>query len=213
MRHLSLIRAAPAGALVLLASGGLGGCISTATYGTGEAPESTLLSEATGGLFDKDEEKAQIDYEPRAPLVVPPAAQLPEPAPPPSQLAAGDWPVEPVEEELEIVMSEGGGAERRAMSPEYVRRMGPLARLMNRGRGERVKMSEVGAARSFLTEQNGAEEFAAALAEADGLSSSERRYLTDPPSHYREPAETAPTEFEDIEDKKDGNFLTRLLGL
>jgi hypothetical protein len=54
------------------------------------------------------------------------------------------------------------------------------------------------------------EEFKTAVAEAEGLTRTERRFLTDPPQEYREPASTAPTEFEGVEKKK-GFFLTRWL--
>ena len=50
------------------------------------------------------------------------------------------------------------------------------------------------------------EKFQAAVAESKGYGRTERRYLTDPPDAYREPAPTAPTEFEDIDTKKKGNL-------
>ena len=42
------------------------------------------------------------------------------------------------------------------------------------------------------------QQFQQALADSKGLSRSERQFLTDPPNAYREPAPTAPSEFEDI---------------
>ena len=44
--------------------------------------------------------------------------------------------------------------------------------------------------------------FQAAVNDANGVGRTERRYLTDPPEAYREPAATAPAEFEDIDDKR-----------
>lgn len=212
MRVLTSIRVAPVGAFLALAASGLGGCISTATYGTGEAPETTLLREATGGMLDKldGSEKAQIDYEPRAPLVIPPVAQLPEPSPAPDQLAGGAWPTDHGGESR--IVEEGG--ETRSLSPEYVNRMKPLAGVMNRQEARRRKLYERDAAKSFLVDSNkGREEFEAALVEAEGLNRTERRYLTDPPTQYRQPAETAPAEFEDIKkDKGEGTFFSRLFG-
>ena len=213
MRHLSLIRAA----LVLLAASGLGGCISTATYGTGEAPETVLLHEATGGLLGLmgEEEKPEIDYEPRAALVIPPAAQLPEPAPPPAELAAGAWPMEQVEEgEVAAIVGEDDGTDRSAMSPDYIRRMKQFGQLTDSTRRSRVRMNETGAAQSFASDPRVGDQyqqFQTALDERDGLSRPQRRYLTDPPSHYREPAATAQAEFEDIE-KKEKGFFARIFG-
>lgn len=220
MRLLTSIRAAPVGALALIAASGLGGCISTATYGTGQAPETTLLHEATGGVFKKldGKEEAAIDYEPRAALVIPPAAQLPEPSPAPNQLAGGNWPTDHDQrggEERGFIAEQG---QTRAMTPEYTRRMKVLGGIMGSRKTEQQRMAtrqrrlqERDAAKAFLAQRDkGREEFATALAEAEGLNRTERRYLTDPPSQYREPAPTAPTQFEDIEKK--GGFFSRLFG-
>ena len=47
------------------------------------------------------------------------------------------------------------------------------------------------------------------MADAKGYGrTEERRYLTDPPIAYREPAATAPARVEEVEPKK-GNVLTR----
>jgi hypothetical protein len=214
MRFFSLFRAAPAVALAALA-GGLGGCVSTTTYGAGQSPEATLLSEATGGVFDKlnRKEDPQIDYEPRAALVIPPSAQLPQPAPAPSELAAGAWPVE--EQNAEEQRLAGSNPDTRAMSPDYVRRMRPFGQFSNNDRGERVRMRETGAAQAFASDPTRGQQraqFQAALAEADGLQRTERRFLTDPPTHVRQPAESAPAQFDDIERRKSGNFFSRLFG-
>jgi hypothetical protein len=214
MRFLSQFRAAPAVAVVALA-GGLGGCVSATTYGTGQSPEAALLSEATGGVFEKMKRNSepQIDYEPRAALVIPPSAQLPQPAPAPSELASGAWPVE--EENAEERRLAGSNPDTRAMSPDYVRRMQPFGQFSNRDRGERARMRETGAAQAFASDpargrQRG--EFQAALAEADGLNRTERRFLTDPPTHVRQPADSAPAQFDDIERRKSGSFFSRLFG-
>ena len=50
----------------------LAGCSMTSTYGTGEAPEMALFREMIGRLLDKNKKKPPIDYQPRAPLVMPP---------------------------------------------------------------------------------------------------------------------------------------------
>jgi hypothetical protein len=220
MRLMTSIRAAPFGALLALAAGGLGGCISTATYGTGEAPETTLLREATGGVFNKLDGKAEaaVDYEPRAPLVVPPVAQLPQPSPAPSQRAAGNWPTDydQVQDEERRVLAET--EQTRAMGAGYTRRLKTLAGIMGGDRTQldaaeerRRKLHARDPAKAFLTERDSRKEFQAALAEAEGLDRTERRYLTDPPSAYREPAETAPAQFEDIQKKRKG-FFARIFG-
>ena len=100
-----------------------------ATYGTGEAPEMAMFREMTGGILDKNEKKEPIEYQPRAPLVMPPAAgQLPAPAAARrcETASAGrspNWPMDP----------DGGRAGGRRRRPgndinqaEY-RRLKPLA--------------------------------------------------------------------------------------
>jgi hypothetical protein len=54
----------------LLAPTMLSGCSST--YGTGKSPGMAMFGEMTGGLLNKGEKKEPIEYQPRAPLVMPP---------------------------------------------------------------------------------------------------------------------------------------------
>ena len=63
------------------------------TYGTGENPEMAIFREMTGGLGAQ--KKEQIDYQPRAPLVMPPSTEA---LPPPAETASvgnADWPADP----------------------------------------------------------------------------------------------------------------------
>ena len=59
---------------MIAAATALGGCMQTATYGTGKSPEVAMFTEMTGGLLGRNQEKKPIDYQPRAPLVMPPRA-------------------------------------------------------------------------------------------------------------------------------------------
>jgi hypothetical protein len=193
------------GAALFLVAAGLGGCMQTSTYGTGERPGRALFSEVLGGLGKAPEEP--IEYQPRAPLVMPPTAgQLP----PPVEVASNadvDWPGEPT----------GPGGPRwgdensvdDVNSAEY-RRLKPLAALQpDRDRNERIVINDERGSQYEILDRNQRETFQAAVQEAEGISA-ERRFLTDPPDTYREPAATAPTEFEDIK-KERGFFLTRWL--
>jgi hypothetical protein len=70
----------------------LAGC-GPSTYGTGEVPEFAILREVTGGLGAP--KKKPIEYQPRAPLVMPPsAAQLPAPVEPAAEAADVQWPAQ-----------------------------------------------------------------------------------------------------------------------
>lgn len=189
---------------ILLASSLLGGCMSTSTYGTGQSPEVAIFRELTGNIGAKKPEK--IDYQPRAPLVMPASSQLPQPMETAS-VANPQWPDDP---DKRHPGDKTGGFDnpRDQVNPEYAARLKPLAGLgspqgkANNGETFQPAYDIVGKGRSQ------AKEFNAALQEAEGYDASRRKYLTEPPLEARAPAETAPQQFDDIE-KKRGFFLTR----
>lgn len=203
MVHRATSKAALAAALI--AATALGGCMSTADYGTGESPEVAIFREMTGGMLSP--KKEPVVYKPRAPLVLPPSAgSLPAPVPAP-QVASAQWPDDPDQRAKGVkVFSENP---RDEVTPDEYRRLKPLAAAARRGRAANAVDSNSQRSNDVATIQKQREQFKAALNNANGFSA-ERRFLTDPPDTVREPAPTAPQEFEDIEKKKGGNFLTRL---
>jgi len=205
-------------ALTVLVGGAglLGGCPSPTTYGTGEAPEMAILTEAVGiGGFG--EKKEPIEYKPRSPLVMPPenaGLRAPEEE---AEVRTAQWP--------------GGGQpnlegnRRRSpqdrnnrdiarddLTPEYVASLEPLGAL-SRGRTTRGVDDRNEVINSkYVTQRDRAagREVKKALNAANGVGVGERRYLTDPPEKYREPAPNAPVDPEGITTEKKGNFFTRL---
>jgi hypothetical protein len=181
----------------------LGGCAMTSTYGTGEAPEMALFREMTGGLMSRDEKKP-IDYQPRAPLVMPASA---EQLPPPAETASAadpDWPIDPNERIVASAASQDDNPDNDVTQEDY-RRLRPLTGLFSSGKpAPRRPNDDLAADREqfydFIQQakkQRG--DFSQAVADSKGLGHpQERRYLTDPPLTYREPADTAPEEFKDI---------------
>ena len=114
-----------------------------------------------------------------------------------------------------------GGASRAVLGrvavgrdlARVLHRLRPLAGVSNQAEERRRQMYERDPVRAFITDPSRTgRQFQAALDEAEGRGSTERRYLTDPPSQYRQPAETAQSEFDDIERKRRGNVFTRLFG-
>jgi hypothetical protein len=203
-------RAVYAALLPLALSGApvLSGCSPTATYGTGEAPEIALFREVTGGLLTKNE-KPPIEYQPRAPLVMPPTAeQLPTPVET-ADAASPDWPVDPGER---VLASSGVDQNSRAggSQAEY-RRLKPLIGVMPQHNPD---LDTGGSPYDIVHSRRQQQEFQQALAESKGYGRKERRFLTDPPTEYREPAATAPAEFENINSSGGGGggWLRWLMG-
>jgi hypothetical protein len=191
----------------------LGGC-GLSTYGTGEVPEMALVREMTGGLLTKNEKKEPIEYQPRAPLVMPPTAEATATAqlPPPMETASAaspDWPMT-----LEERVGPAGDDNLTAQNAqaEY-RRLRPLSNVFPDQSGRPTyELDESGKTEYYngiVHNRRQREEFKQALAESKGYGRTERRYLTDPPMTYREPVATTATSAEAIPPKKKGNFLTR----
>jgi hypothetical protein len=191
-------------AAAALAATGLAGCIQTSTYGTGQSPEMAIFRELSGGFGAQ--KKEPIVYQPRAPLVMPPANDgLPAPVET-AATANAAWPQDP-DQTPEGRREFGDENPRDDVSPEDARRLAPLA-----GMGKKdwePGWNENDNPAYDVVNKKKRDSFKAALDEADGIRQ-ERRYLTDPPDSFRAPAATAPAEFEDIERER-GFFLTRWL--
>ncbi len=204
---------APCAVALLAAGAGLGGCMSTSTYGTGQAPEMAIFRELTGGFGQP--KQAPIQYQPRAPLVMPPATGTAAATlPPPVQTASvanAAWPLDPDQTPKPSKHDPMDDNPRDDITPEEAARLKPLA-----GMGNTEWESPFGSDMmtdvnyDFIASQKQSETFQAALKDAKGVSRTSRKYLTDPPEAYREPAATAPTEFEDIDQDGGGNWLTRM---
>jgi hypothetical protein len=208
--RLPAVSSAPWLLAALFAPAWLAGCSPTATYGTGQAPELALFREVTGGILSSGK-KEPIEYQPRAPLVMPPTATA-EQLPPPAETAAAaaaDWPLDPderaaaVPERSEEEMRYGGG------QAEY-RRLKPLVGVLPEP-PQQGSMDDRQPAYDIVHSREQRATFQKALAEAEGYGSNERRYLTDPPTEYRQPASTAPAEFENIDTSGGGGGWFRWL--
>lgn len=193
----------------------LAGCGMTSTYGTGQAPEVAMFREMTGGLLNKNEKKEPIEFQPRAPLVMPPSAtsgasQLPPPVETASA-AAPDWPMDPSER---IGPTADGPLTAHNLQVEY-RRLRPLAGVFPEQTQPQQPTYDEDSGKTeyynnIVNSRRQREEFKQALADSKGYGSrgGERRYLTDPPLDYREPVATTSTP-DQIPPKKKKNFLAR----
>jgi hypothetical protein len=200
---------------VILAAGGLGGCMSTPTYGTGESPELAIFREVTGGipLVGAKKKSEPIEIQPRAPLVLPPSATALAPPIETAAVTNPQWPKQP-EKGARGEGSPGfdGDQERNQITSADYNRLKPLGELNGPRKRRQEPSSDFESRPRVLV--NGAEQrktFQAAINEAEGVGRTERRYLTEPPEVYREPAATAPGEFDTIK-KKRGGLTGWLLG-
>ena len=201
------------GAAFFAALPALGGCGSSTTYGTGQAPEMAVFSEMTGGLTGGKKNQEPINYQPRAPLVMPPDGQLQQPIETASA-EGGPW---PSTSNADAIGDRGTGPDdevaRDDITPEYVRRLRPIAGLVPPSTDDRTEFDNDrdDAKYDTIKDKGQNKQFRADLAEAKGLNTTKRRYLTDPPEGYRTPADSAPTEFDKIDKKGEKkNFFTRL---
>lgn len=184
------------------AAGSLGGC--TSTYGTGEAPEMALFREMTGGLMSRGQ-KEPIQYQPRAPLVAPPApGQLPEPVET-AEVATANWPLDPDQNRAQRTYGEDYNPQA-----EY-QRLKPLAAIMPESRVKTdTSNDDLKQAYDIIHTKRQREQFKQALAESKGYGRTERKYLTEPPNAYREPAASAP--MEEVKGSGSGGFLRWMFG-
>lgn len=198
------LRALSAGIGLALASAVLSGCISTATYGTGEHPEVAMFREVTGGLGAPKREP--IQYQPRAPLVMPPSGELPPPVDG-AQVASADWPVDPDRTAPPSRLDDD------TITPEKRRELQALyEQLPERERTAAKREPHRSTLKALEIQGQQKKTFSAAIADAKGSNCTDRRFLTQPPTEYCQPAETAPQTFEGMDEEKKPGFFGRLFG-
>ncbi|MDD9910398.1 MAG: hypothetical protein OXR62_11990 [Ahrensia sp.] len=194
--------------VVLVASvSALSGCTGSSTYGTGVSQEAQLVSDLANIVpLGTSERKEPIDYSSRPKLVRAPAtaaASLPAPAetvgasqsayfptnPEERRLAAGsDKPREFTRRDGGLEYTLAGDADAPAASGEPI--LDTTRGRADDGTGDR----EPSAAEIVARSQQGSEERRRRMQELSGgatLGAGPRRYLTQPPQEYRQPAQTA----------------------
>lgn len=194
--------AAPVAAVLGLA---LAACSQT-TYGTGKSPGAQTLEDiagiaALGGPSDKE----PIDYRARPKIVAPPpGSPLPAPGSEPDPAVAANWPKDP---DVEAKKFKAEVAARNAEADRPFGKYDPKFALPKQQTASRepsptlVNMdpSKAASEAAHMTADEAAKAkklFADARGNiaVDENGKPIRRYLTDPPSDYREPDPTAPVE-------------------
>lgn len=186
--------AAQAVLAVAVAGLALSGCVSSPTYGTGTPADQQLLEDLTDVLSLGPDNEERIVYAPRPEIVKPPSTAV---LPPPQDniASAGNpaWPESP-EERLARIRAEA--TEQRDnvnFEPAVVNDL-PRTReaAVRRTRGDDQYVGANPNDPSNTIRQRQA--FQQRLAASRQGSPDQRRYLSEPPTDYRQPAASAPAD-------------------
>lgn len=179
----------------IVAAGLLSGCMSSPTYGTDKTANEQLVGDLSGILSLKPDKKAQIDYKPRPELVKPApgeAEQLPAPQ---DSVTSGDnpaWPESPEKKRARLLAETSAKRDQPGFTPlveddAVVTMVVPEPTSNASNRFKDSGLSPTGA--EPLSAKRA--EFKRKLAETRQGSSTSRKYLSEPPLEYRQPAATA----------------------
>lgn len=185
------------------------------TYGTGTSPAVQTVEDVAGIVsLSGSRKKQEIDYSPRAPIVAPPStAALPPPGDRPATALAANWPQDPDEtrralkkKQADDAMYDGANIDRTGLSrttPDIdidVPEAKEYPQSPPRG-GFGPGYNESGKSKAEMKQM-----FADARGAKAGTYDAEgrpvRKYLTEPPSTYREPDPNSPVEITEKPKKK-----------
>lgn len=158
------------------------------TYGTGTSADEQLLQDLSGALTFSSEKKERIDYSPRPGLVMPAStAVLPPPQEDVATVGNPAWP-ESNEQRLARIRAEATANQDNAnysagVDPDLMRSASRQSSKRRHHWNEVEPMVNAGRTR---------EEFNRRLAERQQGNPTQRKYLSEPPLVYRQPAATAP---------------------
>lgn len=176
----------------------MAGCVGGTTYGTGTSQEEQTLTDVYS-MFSLKNKAKNIDYSARPDLVIPEnKAALPEPLESEVTTSNPEWPETP-EERIARIQSQAEEVDPRTGEYSVQERL---------RKKEGINIEKVDATREFIpgvTDKDGyllphiaqdkvkRAEVLKRKAELGVSQDGTRRYLTDPPETYRQPAETAPS--------------------
>lgn len=177
----------------LLASG----CMSSPTYGTGVSANEQLLTDVSSMVSLKPNRGDPIEYKPRPELVRPSQGQAAELPPPQEKVASAqnpDWPESPEERRKRLRKQADDNQDNQFYQSPIINDVSgsgggsATASSSSGGRTGDLGVRPVGQAEAERREVK------KRLADARQGSATKRRYLSEPPLDYRQPAATAPTD-------------------
>ncbi len=182
-----LIAAAPLVLSPLL----LAGCMGAPTYGTGTPADAQLLSDVTGIVSLGPKEKPHIDYKPRPALVKPAKDEVAVLPPPQDDIATSSnpqWPEAPEAKRARLRAEATANQDNSSFEPEISSATSSAPqRSVLHTRGTDVALA--GGGPDAVGNQSA--EFKRRQAQKNQGNPTERRYLSEPPLAYRQPASTA----------------------
>ncbi len=186
-------RKALAGAVVAASAMALSGCVGMApTYGTGKAAETKLMEDVSGMFsLSTNKKREQIDYKPR-PELVKPADDKVLPAPQDdikTASAGGAWPESPEARLARVRADATAKRDDLGFEPEVDLPIEKNRRMVRATRGDDVNLDG-----TSVSVEKQRKEFNERLAMSQQGSATDRRYLSEPPVEYRQPAATAATD-------------------
>lgn len=205
----------------------LSGCLGP-TYGTGKSAGTQLFDDLDGMFALGSTNKQDIDYAPRAELVRPAnRSVLPQPQETASAANSPNWPESPEARSARIRAAADAQATDGAIPPDQLTadKEGISAdqKARNTYGTRRWAPSDDRKSNVLPPDQlsAGREQFKKRLAEAQQGSPAQRKYLSEPPLAYRQPASTAaagdPGEDEEVKERrmkgKDKSLLQKLANL
>lgn len=181
--------------LTLAASGALlAGCLAGPTYGTAKGSHEQLLEDVSGILSVGPKDEQRIEYKPRPELVTPAdvaAAPLPPPQDSIATASSGVWPESPEARRERLRAEATAFRDEPDFRPEIEGDSG-LPPKKNQITVLRTKGDDVPLDGRSNNPSAQRAEFNRRLAEGQQGSPTTRKYLSEPPLAYRQPAEGAP---------------------
>jgi hypothetical protein len=177
-----------AGFAALLAAGLLSGCMGSPTYGTGTPAGEQLLQDVTGILSLAPDDEEPINYKPRPDLVTPAETGV---LPPPQESVATasnpSWPESPEQRRARLRAEATATRDNPNFEPLVENDIAPSASPSYVTRSPDRGVAPVSTAQQRT-------EFNRRLAMSNQGSPTQRRFLSEPPIEYRQPAPTAPVD-------------------
>jgi hypothetical protein len=173
----------------------LGGCtLGAPTYGTGTPSDVQLLDDVTGIITVTPKEKKHIDYKPRPELVRPKPGEEVAVLPPPQDDVATSsnpaWPESPEQRRARMRAEATANQDDSNYVPAIANDISPAS---SEPPPQRTQGTPVPAG-GYASPEQQRKEFKRRMAVNNQGSPTERRYLSEPPLSYRQPAATAPAD-------------------